>query len=145
MTLVVGVGNPHQRDDGVGPWVVDNLSRQLPDLAVRRLVGDGTALLALFDEADDLIVVDAVRAQGEPGRIHRLNALREPLPSRFLRCTGHTFGVAEAVAMAGVLDRLPRYLAIYGVEGADFSWGQDLSPAVALGASALVAELAATL
>jgi len=143
MRLLVGVGNPDQRDDGVGLWVVREVARQRPDLAVRELRGDGAGLLSLFEESDDLIVVDAVRGQSEPGRIVRLDALREPPPSRFLRCTGHTFGIAEAVAMAGVLDRLPRRLLILGVEGEDFSWGQDLRPAVAASAAELVAELLA--
>ena len=143
MNLLVGVGNPDQRDDGVGPWVVRELHRQRPALAVRELRGDGAGLLSLFEEADDILVVDAVRGQGEPGKIHRLDALKDPPPSRFLRCTGHTFGIAEAVAMAGVLGRLPRRLLIYGVEGEDFAWGQELSPAVAGGAAKLVKELLA--
>lgn len=140
--LLVGVGNPDQRDDGVGLWVVQELHRLRPEFPHRELRGDGAGLLALFEEADDVLLVDAVRARGEAGRRYRLDALLEPPPSRWLRCTGHTFGVAEAIAMARVLDRLPRRLVIYGIEGVDFAWGQELSPAVAEGAAVLVGELA---
>src|ERR1039457_2451863 len=39
------------------------------------------------------------------------------------RCSTHAFGVAEAVQLARVLERLPRRLLIYGIEGRRFDLG----------------------
>jgi hydrogenase maturation protease len=45
-------------------------------------------------------------------------------------CSTHAFGVAEAIELARVLQQLPSRLVVYGVEGAHFDIGCDLSAAV---------------
>ena len=53
-----------------------------------------------------------------------------PLPRGLFRCSSHLFGPAEAVETARVLGRLPTELVLYGIEGAEFGYGEALSPEV---------------
>jgi hydrogenase maturation protease len=130
VVVVVGVGNPYRRDDGVGPAVIDRLRHQGP-IGIRLEESDGepSQLLELWSAADVAIVVDAVRTMdGRPGRIHRRRldravAIGSPPSS-------HSIDLGDAVALALALDRMPATLVLYGIEVSDISYGQGLTPAV---------------
>lgn len=138
---VLGIGNRLRRDDGVGPWVVEALRGRLPDADLRVPGDNGFALLEALSGTDAALVVDAVQSDAAPGTVRRFDAAAGPLPQDALRCSTHALGVAEAVELARALGELPRRLTVYGIEGADFSTGEGLSPAVAAAAAALVEEL----
>jgi hydrogenase maturation protease len=128
-TVVIGVGNPYRRDDGVGPAVADRLRGYgLPDLEVARSLGETTELIELWRGADVAVVVDAVRAGApRPGRIHRLAVTSAPAGA----ASSHGLGLGEAIELARVLDRLPDRLVLYAVEVAEVGHGHGLTPAVA--------------
>ncbi|MGE5828021.1 MAG: hydrogenase maturation protease [Micromonosporaceae bacterium] len=140
--VVIGVGNPFRRDDGVGPAVVQRLRRRhLPGVTLAESDGEPSQLLDLWAGVDLAIVVDAVRlAQPAPGRIHR-RSLRHPSTPRVTFTNSHSIDLGEAVALAAALDRLPPALRLYAVEAADISVGVGLSPAVQVAATELVEEL----
>ncbi len=74
-TLIVGVGNPLLGDEGVGLHAVRNLS-QLPMPADVSLLNCGCDLLNLvsyIDKPKKIIILDAIRAGGKPGRIYRFD------------------------------------------------------------------------
>jgi hydrogenase maturation protease len=52
------------------------------------------------------------------------------MPAGSLRYSTHAFGVAEAVEMDRALGGLPRRLTIYGIEGANFAAGEELTAEV---------------
>lgn len=139
MTLVIGVGNEWRRDDAVGLVV----ARRLRGSGVRVLEQEGepTALLEVWHGAEHAVVVDAVSSASEVGTVHRLDALAGPLPSELFRGSTHAFGVAEAVELGRALERLPRSLLIYGIEGGDFTAGNGLSPEVDRAVNEVVDEL----
>jgi len=128
--LVIGAGNDLRRDDGVGLAIARRL--HAAGLAVREARGDLSALSDLWAGSERVIVVDAVRSGAPPGTVHRFDAVAAPLPAVFSQASSHAIGVAEAVELARALDRLPVSLVVYGIEGADFSAGEGLSPVVAL-------------
>jgi hydrogenase maturation protease len=49
------------------------------------------------------------------------------------RSSTHAFGLADAIELARVLNRLPRKLAIYGIEAAQFDAGTQPSIQVLAG------------
>ena len=51
-----------------------------------------------------------------------------PSPARM--GSTHALGLGDAVEFAHVLDRLPSTLTIIGIEGADFTTGEGMSPEV---------------
>ena len=70
-SLVVGVGNVLLRDEGIGCHVAHALEKiRLADVEV---VDGGTSpdVLQLAEDADKLVIVDAVKGGGTPGQIYR--------------------------------------------------------------------------
>ncbi|MDE3067412.1 MAG: hydrogenase maturation protease [Verrucomicrobiota bacterium] len=129
--LVIGVGNPYRGDDSVGLAVARKLRAQGPARAViREENGEGASLIEAWRGAPAVIIVDAVQSGARPGTIHRLDAGRQRVPSRFFHYSTHAFSVAEAVELARTLNQLPPRLMIYGVEGKNFQAGEGLSPEV---------------
>ena len=73
--LIVGVGNPLLGDEGIGLHAVRSLS-QLPMPAEVDIVDCGCDLLNLvsyIDKPRKIIILDAIRAGGKPGRIYRFD------------------------------------------------------------------------
>ncbi|NDL59664.1 hydrogenase maturation protease [Phytoactinopolyspora mesophila] len=129
--VVIGVGNDLRRDDGLGPTVIRRLGRcTLPHVTLAVCDGEPSRLLELWSGADLAIVVDAVQNDpARPGHLHEIIVDR-PVAANQARTSSHGLGVGEAVELALTLDRMPRRLVILAVEGADFSVGQGLTPAV---------------
>ena len=139
--VVIGVGNPYRRDDGVGPAVIDRLRDRAP-AGVRLDESDGepSQLLELWSGADLAIVVDAVRtADGRPGRVHRRQLDRAV--SVGSPASSHRVDLGDAVALALAVDRMPGTLVMYGIEVADTSYGPGLTPAVETAADAVAAAI----
>jgi hydrogenase maturation protease len=130
VNVVIGIGNPYRRDDGIGPALAGRLTRLgLSNVDVRVLDGEPTSLLEAWTGARLAIVVDAVLCRpARPGQIHRTS-----LPGLAGRpaTSSHGLGVPEAIELGRALDRLPGRLIVYAVEAADVGFGTDLSPEVA--------------
>lgn len=142
--VVIGVGNPYRRDDGVGPAVIQRLrSAGLPETTLAESDGEACALIMLWERRPLAVLVDAIHAQpAHPGRIHRLVASC-PAPERAGTTSSHTIDMGEAVALARELDRLPDRMIVYGIEVADTDFGTGLTPAVARAADQAAEEIAA--
>ncbi len=140
--VVIGVGNPFRRDDGVGPAVAERLRAQrLPGVRLAVSDGDAATLIELWDGARLAVVVDALRTEpATPGRIHRFSVIAPP-PSNGRTAGSHTMDFGEAVELARVLDRLPHRLVLFGVEAGDLGFGPGLTPAVAAAAGRVAAKI----
>jgi hydrogenase maturation protease len=115
------------------------------DVDVVECEQEPSRLLDAWGDAEVALVVEAC-ASGEPaGTVHRFDVSGEPLPTRVFRSSTHAFGVGDAVELARALERLPRHVVIYGVEGGQFAAGATLSPevesAVELVANRVISEL----
>ena len=143
--VVIGIGNPFRRDDGIGPEVATQIQGQrLPGVRVVISDGEPAGLLEAWEGADLAVVVDAIqRLPASPGRIHRLTASQ--LETGCTAASSHGLGVPDAVRLGRALERLPRQMVILAVEGADTGPGTGLSGAVAAAvpraAAAVMAEL----
>ncbi len=131
-TLILGVGNPLQGDDGVGVRVAEMLgARELPPGV--KLEDAGTPGLGLAAELEGwsrVIVVDAVRMGQRPGAWRRFGPEEVRLIASGDVLASHEPGIAEGLALAQALDMLPDEIVFYGVEPACCEMGQELSPAV---------------
>lgn len=129
--LIIGVGNAYRRDAAVGLTVAQRLRQELPDdVTIREASGDGAALIELWNEADAVILIDAVQSGAAPGTVHRFEACKQSIPAACFRSSTHAFSVAEAIELARVLQQLPAWLVVYGIEGKNFTAGVSLSPEV---------------
>jgi hydrogenase maturation protease len=125
--LVVGLGNAWRGDDGAGPAVARALGDD-PRVLVHE--GEPLGLIEAWAGAEEVILVDAVSSGAPAGTVHRLDPLAVPLPAPLARGSTHAFGLANTLELARTLERLPPRLTVYGIEGACFSTGDALSPAV---------------
>jgi hydrogenase maturation protease len=120
------LGSPDRGDDGVGPTVAREVARRhLHEVHVVPLTAPAE-LLHMMDGYDSVVVVDALRSGSAPGRVRVLN-----VPEPETRAGGtHDLGLAEVVALARELGRLPPRFMIVAIEGVDFDPGTALSPHV---------------
>ena len=132
--IVLGVGNTLLKDEGVGVRVVEELERRYSLQENVRIVDGGTQglwLMSTIQEADHLIVVDAVLGGGEPGTLYRLE--RDDLPKGLrAKQSAHDSDLIEALNLCALLDATPKSCVVLGVEPADIQpYGLELTPAVA--------------
>ena len=140
--LVLGVGNASRGDDGVGLVVAQHVQEYpLDGVTIVLTAGEGTGLLALWQDSDAVVLVDALWTGARPGTLHRFVVGTHPLPAMFSRVSTHAFGVAEVIELARALRQLPPVLVVYGVEGATFEMGAGLSAAVAAVVPQVVARM----
>lgn len=129
--VVIGIGNEYRRDDGVGLAVAARLrDRVPPGVDVVECEQEPSRLIDAWQGATTAFVVDAAGAGAEPGRVHRFDASDGAIPARIFRSSTHAFGVGEAIELARALDRLPKLVVVYGVEGAEFAAGEGLTAPV---------------
>jgi hydrogenase maturation protease len=127
-TLVLGVGNLLLGDEGVGVHAARALiAKGCPDNTV--VLDIGTAILDALpavEEADRIIVVDAIKADGSPGTIYRM-----PFDA-FLRpqciASMHGFDFSRLLALAEH-HQSPEVL-VFGVEPRHIDWSLELSSEV---------------
>lgn len=137
MSLILGLGNLDRGDDGAGIHAARLLR------ANRRVheVRDCSRLIDLWEDESDVTVIDATISGAEPGTITRFDGLKERLPADTFKST-HSFGLAESVELARVLNRLPGRLTIYGIEADSLDHGGSLSPRVERAVETLASTLA---
>src|ERR1017187_6168806 len=102
---IIGCGNIHRGDDGAGLLVARRL-REMGSGDIEQ-GGEALSLIESWAGAEGVIVVDAVVSGKGPGEITVWDARAHPIPSGLWRGSTHHFGLAEAVELARVLDRLP--------------------------------------
>ena len=126
--LVIGIGNRFRRDDSVGLLALDAVRPRLPScVEVVESNGDAVALVSTWEDADLVVLIDAVVSGGKPGTIYRFDGAHR-LPARFFRAaSSHVLGLAEALELARALDRLPPRVMVVGIEAGDVSIGEGLS------------------
>jgi hydrogenase maturation protease len=145
--LIIGVGNPLARDEGVGIRGVERLRQRTLPPGVR-VLDAGTDLLAALPEmsqADRVVLLDAVRASGEPGTIYRL-----PLEDLLAKATNepewrsaHDLSVVSAVRLAEATGQAIPPTVVLGVEPAEVALGEGLTPPVEAALDTLVEKVLA--
>ncbi len=126
--FILGVGNILLRDEGIGCHVVQALEKiPLPDIKV---VDGGTCsdAVQLLEDADKLIIVDAVRGGGMPGEVYRfqlddITLERKPFLSL------HDISLVDNLLLMRSLYNIGEII-IIGVEPKAIEWGLELSPEV---------------
>jgi hydrogenase maturation protease len=131
--VVIGLGNQHRRDDGVGPAVAELLDASgLAGIRVLRCPVEPTAILDAWAGAELAVVIDAVLvdagAGGRPGQVrrHALQDLAEPRS-----VSSHDLNLAQTYRLGVALGRAPASVVVVGVDVEDTDHGVGLSPAVA--------------
>lgn len=130
--LVLGLGNILCGDDGLGVAVVEAIHRryEVPE-GVRLLDGGtlGLALLSQFEPDQDVILVDAIAADQEPGSFVRLEG-EDVAPAVHNRLSVHQIGVSDLLEALRLIDAFPRRLVLLGLVPETLELSVERSPAV---------------
>ncbi len=130
--LVLGVGNPFRRDDGIGPAVIQRLQIEKGLDGIDLLDGgiDGFSLLEYLHGYDTAFIIDAVEMGLSPGEIRMFTPEEAKLTIQTDALSTHGFGLAEVIGLMHTLD-IQTNLHIIGVQAKDISFGEEMSPEVA--------------
>ena len=97
----------------------------------------GLSLLPYLEAADAVILVDAVRAEGRPGTLVRLDG-EDVAPAVATRLSPHQVGVADLLDGARWLGRYPERVVLLGLVPESMDLAVGLSPRVRPALPALV-------
>jgi hydrogenase maturation protease len=125
-TWIIGYGNPHRKDDGIGPYVVEQLSRDLggrAGITLRSLHQLDPVLAEEVQGAEVLILVDATVEPLEGG----LRWTKVEPKWGFPACdTHHLRPEGFAGLLKSLYQRSPA-MWVVSVQGSDFGFGEGLS------------------
>jgi hydrogenase maturation protease len=138
--LVLGLGNILLTDEGLGVRAVERLAADY-DLPANVEVLDGGTLgldlLPRLEGVEALLLVDAVKAGGQPGDLVRL-AGDDIQAALAVKMSVHQVGLQELLAVSAFQGTRPPRVVLWGMEPAALEWGLELSPPVAARLDALV-------
>jgi len=124
--FVLGIGNALLRDEGIGCHVAHALAEiPLPDI---KIIDGGTCpdVLQFVEDADKLVIVDAVKGGGTPGQIYRFHLEDITLEQKpFLSL--HDVGLVDNLMLMQLWHNISEAV-IIGVEPREINWGLELSP-----------------
>ncbi len=115
--LVLGLGNVLLGDDGLGAAAIARIERGYLIPPGVRLEDGGTlglSLLGLIADSDQVILVDAVRADAPPGTLVRLDGADVADAVRD-RLSPHQVGVADLLNAARLIDCYPSAVTLLGL------------------------------
>ncbi len=133
-TVIIGLGNPIRRDDGVGIMVARAIARLIdnPEIDITEVYAGGMRLMEAMVGYDRALVIDAmVTGRQRPGEFCKMN-------HHDLVCTNNLFcshdGSLESALDVGRLGglSLPSEIIIWGIEALDVeSYSEELTDNVA--------------
>lgn len=133
--LVMGIGNLLWADEGFGVRCVEHLAQNwaLPD-EIKLLDGgtQGLYLLPFLEEADTLIVFDAVDYGLEPGTLKIVEGDSVPRFMGAKKMSLHQTGFQDVIATAELMGYCPETLLLIGCQPEELEdYGGGLRPVVA--------------
>jgi hydrogenase maturation protease len=145
--LVIGLGNPLMADDGLGLAALERLRQDGEIPPSVRLVDGGTwgmNLLPLIEDAEQVILLDAIDARQPAGTLLTLE--RSEVPRYFgHKLSPHQIDLREVLALAELRGNLPTDLVAIGLQPARVEMATRLSPEVSSRVDDLLAVLVSRL
>ena len=133
--LVCGVGSKLQGDDGLGPYVIEEMEKrggiEGAELADYGISGFKCALN--LKGYNKVIFIDAISLPGyKPGRLHIFRIPRERLSGHPMlneaKLSMHETDLPRILASAALMDTYPNQVVVIGCQPADTSVRLNLSP-----------------
>jgi hydrogenase maturation protease len=140
---VIGLGNPLMGDDGLGVAAASRLAEEWELPRDVHVVDGGTwgmNLLPLIEDADELLLIDAIDQGMPPGT--EVVLTRDEIPRALaMKVSPHQVDLREVIALAELRGRLPERLVAIGLQPERVEMGAPLSPRVENRVDALVATV----
>src|SRR5690242_121821 len=127
--LVLGIGNLLMTDDGIGVRAIQLLTERYRFPEQVTVVEGGTLgldLLPQVQDAERLLIVDAVETGAAPGTLVRYAGDMIPLTPEG-RLSPHQLGLKDLLTLAAVLGSAPEETVLWGVQPESVTVGLDLT------------------
>lgn len=131
-TMVLGLGNPIFRDDGVGLRVAEELKQKIHDKDITIEIAElaGLDMLEMLSGYERVIIIDAIQTGGRVGQIHRLTP--ESLKPTIHTGTPHDVNFSTALEFGERIGvKLPSRIDILAIEIPEaVTFGETLTPEI---------------
>ncbi len=137
-TVVIGIGNILQRDDGIGVHVIKELEKENLTSAIE-LVDGGTSTLSMlgyFLDYKNIIVIDSLKGGLEPGTIYKIKP-EEITNYKKSDLSIHDVQILDVIKMANMAGSFPDVV-IYGIEPKELYFGLEMSEIISSKVSDIV-------
>jgi hydrogenase maturation protease len=141
--LVLGIGNLVMTDDGIGVRVVQAIGERYRFPERVTVLDGGTLgldLLPRIEEAQRLIIVDAVETGSPAGTLVRLTGEEIPLALE-TKLSPHQMGLKDLLSVASLLGHSPVETVLWGVQPESIEMTMELSGPVAAQLEPLVVKV----
>jgi hydrogenase maturation protease len=132
--LICGIGDCLKQDDGLGPFVIQQLeSFSFPPQVVLRDFGlAGIGMAFELTGYEKVVVIDAIQLKKRPGQIYKF-VLSPPFCSSQLKggtLSLHEIQLDRIISWAKLLGNMPEQIVILGCEPQKVEFGLGLTPPV---------------
>lgn len=148
-TLIFGAGNLLLSDEGFGVHCIRHLEENYllpPEVELYDGGTLGIMVMHKFEEAERIIILDVVEAEGVPGELLRFEKDDIMLNRIPVKLSPHQIGIQETLLLAEMRGNCPDQVILLGVIPASLEASDRLSPEVSRRleevASIIAAELA---
>jgi hydrogenase maturation protease len=130
MKRIIGCGNLLLQDEGVGVHLIRYLQGKILPCDVELIDGaaGGFDLLPFIQDSDRVIIVDAIKAKGDPGEIYKFGPEDYDTDS-FPQTSLHDVCLKDVFNIVKLTGPLPS-ITIFGVEPKTVDWGMELTEVV---------------
>lgn len=126
---ILGIGNTLFSDEGVGIHLLPLLEDALKDyenIEIIEGLTDGMKLLGPVEDAENLIIIDAINAGKEPGTI--ISLVGDEIPAYFgIKMSIHQLGFQEVLLAAKLRERYPKQIVMFGMQPTSLQMGIELT------------------
>lgn len=126
---ILGIGNTLFSDEGVGIHLLPILEERLKDYKNVEIIEgltDGMRLLGPVEDAENLIIIDAINAGKEGGTIITLDG--DEIPAYFgIKMSIHQLGFQEVLLAAKMRERYPKQIMMFGMQPTSLELGIELT------------------
>lgn len=126
---ILGIGNTLFSDEGVAIHLLPILEKKLQDdenIEIIMGLTDGMKLLAPVEEAENLIIVDAINAGKAGGTIITLEG--DDIPAYYgIKMSIHQMGFQEVLLAAKLQGRYPKRIVMFGMQPTSLELGVELT------------------
>ncbi|WHY75771.1 HyaD/HybD family hydrogenase maturation endopeptidase [Neobacillus sp. WH10] len=126
---ILGIGNTLFSDEGVGIHLLPLLEEALKEdenIEIIEGLTDGMKLLGPVEDAENLIIIDAINSGKEGGTIIKLEG--DEIPTYFgIKMSIHQLGFQEVLLAAKMRERYPKQIVMYGMQPTSLQLGIGLT------------------
>ncbi|QCJ43178.1 hydrogenase maturation protease [Bacillus sp. S3] len=126
---ILGIGNTLFSDEGVGIHLLpllEDVLKEDENVEIIEGLTDGMKLLGPVEDAENLIIIDAINAGKEGGTIIKLEG--DEIPAYFgVKMSIHQLGFQEVLMAAKMRDRYPKEIVMFGMQPSSLQLGIGLT------------------